>query len=342
MYGINPQNQIRTLYENLPAKPFFSYDNYIKQVRPKKFIKEYSHLQYNHPQIQKYIVIDLDKTAINILDTNLKPNLLILNKKNGSGHAYFKLKSFVSCTPNSRMQPQKTLRLITHSINNYLAEPCGADNRFSGQLAKNPMVADVNDRYRVLSFNDDEWDFEDFFENIPDQFIKMNQPEKIVIDQKELECVAIGERNHFLFNKVRFESYKLKNRIFAESDFYEAVEEYANKSNGCLVNPLEYGEINSLIKSISNWTWLKYDGTDAKNRGVMQLDLKGHNLSLKDKQVIGAKYSHKIRKESSYKAIQASFNRLLNVGIKPTQKAVSEHSKKGIATVKRYWKQLNR
>lgn len=339
MNGIKTKNELIKLYENLPTKPYFSYENYIKTVRPKKYCKEYSHLQYNHPMIQKYIVIDLDKTAIDILDTNLKPNLLVLNKNNGKGHAYFRLKNFVPVTANSRIQPQKTLRLITHSLNNYLAD-CGADGAFSGHLAKNPLVGD--DRYRVLSFNDDGWDFEDFFENIPDKFIQMNKPQKIIIDQKELECVAVGERNHFLFNKVRYESYKLKNKIFIESDFYEAVADYSNKCNSCLTMPLEYGEINSLTKSVSKWTWLNYDGTDAKNRGVMQLDLKGHNLTLKDKQVIGAKYTNEQRKESSYKAIQGSFNYLLNKGIKPTQKAVAEHSKKGIATVKRYWKQLNR
>jgi len=340
MNGITPKNEIIKLYENLPTKPYFSYENYIKCVRPKKFVKEYSHLQYNHPQIQKYIVIDLDDTAINILDTNLKPNLLVLNKDNGKGHAYFRLKSFVPVTAKSRMQPQKTLRLITHSINNYLFEPAGADHRFSGQLAKNPMCGD--DRYRVLSYTDQSWDFEDFFENIPDQHIKMNQPQKIIVDQKELEAVAVGERNHFLFNKVRFEAYRLKAKYGNPDAFYDAVEDYANKCNGCIANPLGYGEINQIIKSISKWTWNEYDGTDAKNRGVMELDSKGHNLSLQDKQTLGAKYTNEQRKESSYKAISDAFFHLLSKDIKPTQKAVAEQSKKSLRTVKTYWKQLNR
>ncbi|MBS9866979.1 hypothetical protein J4H18_23560 [Vibrio alginolyticus] len=41
--------------------------------------------------------------------------------------------------------------------------------------------------------------------------------EKIIVDQKELEAVAIGERNHFLFNKVRFEAYRLKAKFVNES-----------------------------------------------------------------------------------------------------------------------------
>lgn len=340
MNGIKPQNELIKLYENLPSKPYFSYENYIKTVRPKKYVKEYSHLQYNHPQIQKYIVLDLDKVAFEILETNLRPNLLVVNKKDGKGHAFFRLKSLVSCTAKSRMQPQKTLRLITHSLNNYLHDSAGADHRFSGQLAKNPLVGD--DRYRVFSYSDQAMDFEDFFENIPDQHIKMNQPQKIIVDQKELEAVAVGERNHFLFNKVRFEAYRLKAKYGNPEAFYDAVEDYANKCNGCIANPLEYGEINALIKSISKWTWNTYDGTDAKNRGVMELDSKGHNLSLHDKRVLGAKYSHEVRKESSYKAISDAFYHLVSKDIKPTQKAVAEQSKKGIATVKRYWKQLNR
>lgn len=340
MYGLRPKKELEEFYNNLPNKPYFAYDNYIKCIRPKKHVKEYSHIQYNHPQIQKYIVVDLDKTAIDILDTPLKPNLLIVNKNNAKGHAFFRLKSFVPITPKSRMQPQKTLRLITHSINNYLFDNGGADHRFSGQLAKNPWVGD--DRYHILSYNNEPWDFEDFFENIPSEFIKMNRPQKIVVDQKELEAVAVGERNYFLFNKIRFEAYKLKAKIGNPDAFHEAVEDYANKCNGLISVPLGYGEINQIVKSISKWVWLTYDGSDDKNRGVMELDSKGHNLSLQDKQILGAKYSHEQRKESSYKAILEAFNDLISKDIKPTQKAVSIASGKGLTTVKKYWKQINR
>lgn len=339
MLGINKEKELKILYTNLPEKPYFSYQNYAKYVRPKKHIYEYTHLQFNHPEIIKYIVVDLDKFALDILDTNLKPNLLVINKDNPRGHAFFRLKSFVGCTSNSKMKPQRTLRLITHSINNYLFDTAGADHCFNGHLAKNPFFE--ND-YKIYSFNQDAWEFEDFFENIPDQHIKLNKPKTLTVQGVELEAVAVGERNCYLFDAVRFESYKLKSRFSTFENFANAVQEYAEKSNGRLQNPLQYGELQGLIKSISKWTWTKYDGSDGKNRGVMELDAKGHNLTLQDKQVLGAKYSHEKRKETSYKAISDAFYSLVNDGLKPTQKAVAKRSGKGIATVKRYWKQINR
>ena len=85
-------------------------------------------------------------------------------------------------------------------------------------------------------------------------------------------------------------------------------------------------EIRYIVKSISNFTWSKYTGGDGKNRGVLELSSKGHNLSLQDKQVIGAKYSHKIRTDNTEQRIVEAVEALQAENLKITQKAIAERS----------------
>ncbi|SGZ00491.1 Putative replicase RepA [Moritella viscosa] len=70
--------------------------------------------------------------------------------------------------------------------------------------------------------------------------------------------------------------------------------------------------------------------------------MNGHNLSLQDKQVIGATYSNQLQRETTQNALQATFNELVSQCIKPTQKAVSLSSGKSLKTVKRYWSKLEK
>lgn len=333
MIGINTKKELEIFYNNLPNKPYCGCWKGQTIIADKEKAVNYKYLQYQHPQIAKYICIDFDGIAANILDSSLRPNILVLNKENAKGHGYYRINNFVASTPNSRIKPQKTLRLINHSLINYFTDlEANPDPCFNGQKAKNPLSSDD---FRVFSYRQDGFDFDEFFDNIPDQYIYTRKAP--VIENKAI--VEVTGRNCYLFEKTRKQAYIFKNKSKHFNSFYAAVETFCFRANAELSNPLGFGEVEQIIKSITKWTWNNYTG-DTKNRGVMQLDLKGHDLTLQDKQVLGAKYTNETQREDTQAVLKECFDQLQAEGKKATQKAVAELSGKGIATVKRYWKNL--
>lgn len=334
MNGIRIETELKFLMENLPIKPYVGNFKQQSIITSKSKVSGYKYLQYNHPQIAKYICIDVDSMAIDVLSTNLYPNLLTTNIDNPKGHMLFRLDQFVGSTPNSRLKPQKYLRLATHSIINYLnALDIKADPAFNGQKTKNPFSVD----FRVFSYRQDPWTIDEIIDNIPEEHVYIRKPEIV----QGLETVEINGRNCYLFEKVRLESYKLKFQFVHFNQFYAAVEDFCLKANGNLSNPLGYGECKHIIKSITKWTWANYTG-DQRNKGVMELGIKGHGLKKSEKEALGALYTAKIKRETTQELLQAVFDELAELGTKPTQKAVSERSGKSLRTVKNYWKQINR
>lgn len=331
--GIKAEREKEIFYDNLMNKVNVSEDDYFQMIRSKKNCQKYSHIQYNHKSGMNYICLDCDNDVFQTLeDKNLYPNLIALNKDNNKGHMFFRLNSFVGTTSNSRMKPQRTARLLNHSLNNYL----GCDKQFTGVQSKNPLNTD---KYRVYSYSQDGYDFNDLFDNIPDEFIYLNEPGRIIVEDKELLLVNVGERNSHLFDKTRKEAYKLKNKINNYNDLYAEIERIYLSFNAAIQEPLSFGEAKHSIKSITNYVYYKYTG-DKKNRGVLNLAAYGHDLTLQDKQVIGANHTNKTQRENTEQALLAAVAELQANGKKVTQKAVAERSGKGIATVKRYWKNI--
>lgn len=334
MHGINTQMELQHFKNNLMNKIKVSNADYYQIIRNKQHSQAYSHIQYNHLSGQNYIGLDCDIDVFNMIEEkNINPNLVVKNKNNNRAHLFFRLTSFVGTTPKARIKPQKTLRLLTHSLNNHLK----TDHAFNGVQAKNPL----NDSYDVFSFSNESYDFNDLFENIPDEQIYINKPEILMHEDKEIIHVGTGERNVYLFDTVRFQSYKVKHKHNNFNSFYDEIERIYNDLNNMLAEPMDFKECQHSIKSIATWTWCNFVG-DGKNRGVMDLASKAHNLSDHDKKVVGANYTNKIRKETSYNAIQGAFNELVSQCIKPTQKAVANLSGKSLITVKRYWSKIEK
>ena len=73
-------------------------------------------------------------------------------------------------------------------------------------------------------------------------------------------------------------------------------------------------------KSIAKWTWTRYTG-DRRRRGVLKLD--ASNLSLSSRQQLGAKWTHRARKEKTAERIVAAIRRLLKLREKITATAVA-------------------
>lgn len=331
--GIKKEKELEIFYNNLMQKVNVSGDDYYQKIRSKNNCQKYSHIQYNHNSGMNYICLDCDHNVFETLeDKNIYPNLIALNKDNNKGHIFVRFNSFVGTTANSEMKPQRTARLLNHSLNNYLR----CDKQFTGVQAKNPLNTD---KYRVYSYSQDGYDFNELFDNIPDEFIFLNDPYKVVIEEKELLLVNVGERNAYLFDTVRIEAYKLKYKFNEYNKLYDEVKKIYLSVNSKLKEPLSVTEANHSIKSITNYVFYRYTG-DQKNRGVLNLNAHGHNLNLQDKQVLGAKYTHKTQRMNTEQVLLGCIAKLQEEGKKITQKAVAELSGKSLRTVKTYWKSI--
>lgn len=329
MYGIRVNKEIETFNALLMNKVKVSNKDYFQIIRSKKYASKYPHIQYNHLSGVNYIAIDIDNDVFNTLEeTNLNPNLVIANSSNNKAHCYFRLNDFVGTTAKSSIKPQKALRLLTHSLNNFM----NGDKAFNGMQAKNPL----HDTYRVFSFSDQGYDFAELFDNIPDDKIFIYKPE--IVETKE--AVEAPGRNCYLFELTRFYSYKQKWHCKSYDELFKCVEAFAQNANANLTEPLGTSEISYIVKSITNFTWSKYTGGDGKNRGILELSSKGHNLTMQDKQIIGANYTNKTQRENTEQLLKDCLAELQAQGKKATQKAVAELSGKSLKTVKRYWKQI--
>jgi len=334
MYGINTQMELQHFKDNLMDKVKVSNEDYYQIIRGKQFSQAFTHIQYNHLSGQNYIGLDCDIDVFNVIEEkNIYPNLVVKNKNNNRAHLFFRLSSFVGTTAQSRIKPQRAVKLLTHSLNNHL----GTDKAFNGIQAKNPL----NDSYDIFSYSNESYDFDELFENIPDDQIYVNKPEISIVGNSEVLHVGTGERNSFLFDAIRHQSYRLKYKHNSYESLYVEVERIYNDLNAMLAEPVDFKECQHSIKSITNYTWFKFVG-DGKNRGVMDLGLKGHNLSLQDKQVIGATYSNQLQRETTQNTLQDAFNELVSKCIKPTQKAVANLSGKSLRTVERNWSKIEK
>lgn len=329
MYGIRVNKEIETFNALLMNKVKVSNKDYFQIIRSKKHAYKYPHIQYNHLSGINYIAVDIDSDVFNMLEeTNLNPNLVVANSSNNKAHCYFRLNDFVGTTANSSFKAQKAMRLLQNSLNNYM----NGDKAFNGMQAKNPL----HSSYRVLSFSDQAYDFAELFDNIPDEHIYIYKPE--IVETKE--SVYSPGRNSYIFEVTRFHAYKQKALCSSFEQFFNEVDSYAQLANSNLTEPLELSEIKYIVRSITNFTWSKYTGGDGRNKGVMELNLKGHNLTQQDKEVLGANYTAKIKRENTEQLLKECLAELQAQGKKATQKAVAELSGKSLRTVKNYWKQI--
>lgn len=328
--GINTNHEITVFNNLLMNKVKVSNKDYFQIIRSKRNASKYPHIQYNHLSGVNYIAIDIDNDVFNTLEeTNLNPNLVVANSRNNKAHCYFRLNEFVGTTANSSFKAQKAMRLLQNSLNNYM----DGDKAFNGMQAKNPLHSD----YRVLSFSNQGYDFDELFDNIPDEHIYIYKPE--IVETKE--SVYAPGRNSYIFEVTRQHAYKQKALCSSIEQLFKEVDNYAKIANGNLTEPLDLNEIKHIVKSITKFTWNKYTGGDGKNRGVLNLAAYGHDLTLQDKQVIGANHTNKTQRENTEQLLNDCLVELQAQGKKATQKAVAELSGKSLKTVKRYWKQIN-
>lgn len=324
MQGIITDIELDIFKKSLPNKPYCSNNLSLSglQIRPLKTALTYTHIQPNHPLYQGYLVVDVDHCFMDALDDHhaLRPNLVVANKTNPRAHFFYRLEKPVIKTEAARLKPLRYAAAIEKSLTTKLK----GDQNYSGLIAKNP----ISDQYRTFSFRQDPWDLHELHENL-DLSIKA---------KPQTHEISLLGRNCHVFDVVRHQAYKIvefHRNTTSQEDFFNAVLDLAVESNQ-FTNPLGYSELLAISKSISKWTWTKYQPNRKKaNRGAYKSFLTFCNTT-QEKQVVSAHITNKNRKKSTEKLIREAIYSIKADGQKVTQKRIAEVSGVSTRTIRKH------
>lgn len=236
--------------ETLPKKPYCTND--LSQgllIRPKETAVKFKYLQPNHPFYQNYLILDLDyeSSLIEILYSMTgipMPNLLIENKDNGRSHIFFTLKTPIYKTNASKIKPI----IYANAVLKRLQSLFNADVGYSGLIAKNP----IHEQWRAYTLRDKPYSLNELASKLEIDWKEANKP------IKQDEAIGLG-RNCYVFHTARFWAYTAVREFRGKTynQWLQTVIDHCLKLNEGITEPMQYGEIKGIAKSIARYCWKK-------------------------------------------------------------------------------------
>jgi len=242
------QSQLDLFADNLPHKPYCTDEKGWLQVRSKATAIGKRYIQHNQPSLIHWLVYDCDYAGAltHIGDNHLPtPNVIAINPANGNSHLFYRLADPVCTSDHARLKPMQLLAKIDY----VMCKELEADPGYQGFISKNML----HKHWQVQEVNKEAWNLADFLEWI-------DLPKKI---PKRAEQQGLG-RNCTLFETARQWAYRqvLNYRLAgSKKGFAEAVLNHCEEINNSFPTPLNFAEVKSTAKSISNWTWKHYTGS---------------------------------------------------------------------------------
>lgn len=238
--------------DKLPNKPYCTNNlEHGLLVRPKAVAVDYIYIQPDHPYYQNYLILDLDyeSSLIEILYSMTGvplPNLLVENKENGRSHIFFNLKTPVYKTNASKIKPI----IYANAVLKRLQSLFNADVGYSGLIAKNP----IHEQWRAYTLRDKPYSLNELASKLEIDWKEANKP------IKQDEAVGLG-RNCYVFHTARFWAYTAVREFRGKTynQWLQTVIDHCLKLNEGITEPMQYGEIKGIAKSIARYCW-KRDG----------------------------------------------------------------------------------
>jgi hypothetical protein len=283
------------------------------EVKHRKMAVNFSNIEHKPKQLIRSLCFDVDSenSLYQWHDNNcLEPNWIAINPENGHAHYGYLIKDPVSNGLKSRIKPIAFVDAIERGMTVKL----GADLAYSGFMTKNPM----HDKWDVLTGEENPYALNDLADNVP-----------LVWKTKKDQAEDLSElgRNSTLFAQCRFWGYRNAERYKQTSNyesFYNAVKAVCDHHNMQFHSLLPESEVKNVAKSIAQYSFYKYKG-DGKQRGIMDLVSKCHNLSMRDKQVLGARHSADTKRANTEQAIKETIAYLKTSGKKTNVSSIADY-----------------
>lgn len=207
------------------------------------------YIQANPPHLKTWLMFDVDRAGAAYAwdDAHLpQPSWVATNTENGHAHLVWGLSVPVLLEADeARKAPIRYLAALEAAYRVAL----GADPGFSGLMTKNPK----NERWRVLRGPKMGFELGDLAEYVDlPKHIPKRKPEEVGLGRN----VTLFE---FLrkFSYTRIRHYKTEVRNFIYWQAY--LNNRALERNGDFLYPLDGREVWHVAKSVSRWTWHRFD-----------------------------------------------------------------------------------
>ncbi|EGU0150126.1 replication protein A [Vibrio parahaemolyticus] len=291
-------------------------------TQPRVSAQHYPYIQANRADMRSWMVFDLDhENAWIWQDANLPPpNMIVSNRNNGRSHLYYAVEP-VYFGQNARQKPVNYFNAVYKRLRKLL----DADPAFGHFISKTPYC----DVFRTLDIHHQVYSLQELadYVDFEDSTWLQRRGRMLREDSLGRNCAIFDELRHYAYSVV--DSFRAENN---ESGFYNELMSHAESANDfsdCAnfddVRPLSFNELQSIVKSVSKWTFANYvSGSGKKHikRGVMMLFKQ--NLSLCDKQSKAASRTNAIRSKCASDAIiSATWKYLAQNGTEPKKVCIS-------------------
>lgn len=251
--------QLSEFYNDLPKKPYCSDIKNFCKKRSKRIASQLPYLQPNHPDITKYLVIDIDSTLKNTskqpyyddtlffryLDRHLPtPTFIARNKENGHVQYFIKLTNPVSMFEASHAQPIRFLKNIRYA----LTVQYGGDLSFGGSLAKNPLD---NKTWDIYITGAGSYTLNDLAEYIDFKDPANKPPKKSSNDEHISPFAGLG-RNCDTFDYLRFIAYPIAPAM-TQKALYEHLLALGKEFNSQFECPMSLNRVKTICRSIAKF-----------------------------------------------------------------------------------------
>ncbi len=243
-----------------PRKPYCSDDKTASQIRTLQHALKRPYIQPNPPHLRVWSIYDIDRPAAALAweDANLPPpTWAAVDRQSTQGHLVWGLSAPVLVeSPDMRQAPMRYLCAVEAAFRAKL----DADSGYAGLMTKNPS----HPLWRVLRGPRMAYDLQELAEwvELPKHLPKRN-PEEVGLGRN----VAVFDwLRKYAYRQIRHYKGDVRNFVLWQSHLNSK----ALERNGELRVPLAGNEVWHVAKSVSKWTWNKFDleASDARFSAV--------------------------------------------------------------------------
>ena len=339
-FNLHFEPQFFVLYEENNGK---YYRRKWEEVSQYKNIKR---IHYNSENWKNYLIIDIDNDEIyKYKDAGLpNPNFILKNKDKPGAHLFYVLDKGIYFKNTYYLNKWQILQKEFTRL-------AGGDALNKGYVGK--FINSKHFEYielEIYSYNIDYLASKINFTSFNNQAylpLKTQQDKVISISKKSenspnVNIIGVGERNNAIFNKTRKYAY-IQVLKYSEKLFANLVQEYAYKINNDLFIPLQDAEVKATVKSIVKYCQkhkekiATYSKENHKQRGIMKLS---KEQTLKEKQKLAAKYTHKQKKEKTLLKLQLCILSMKEKELKINISTLEKYSKITRKTIREHRENL--
>lgn len=239
-----------------PRKPYCSEDKSASSIRTLQHALRRPYIQANPPHLRVWSIYDVDRAGAALAweDVNLPPpTWAAVDRETTRGHLVWGLSAPVLVdSQDMRLAPLRYLCAVEAAFRAKLDADCG----YAGLMTKNP----AHPRWRVLRGPRQAYDLSELAEwvDLPKHLPK-RKPEEIGLGRN---VTVFDWLRQYAYRHIRHYKSDLRNFLLWQSHLNNK----ALERNGEFLVPLAGNEVWHIAKSVSKWTWNKFDldGCDAK------------------------------------------------------------------------------